>query len=370
MIDSFINIYLASPNLTWGAYSLILTSLLFIIIIKSWSVLPGLKKYVHYSGVQRIHLGEVPRLAGVLIYIGFIFYWFGSGYSFFSTLLGCILISSIPLLVTSLKEDLFQSSPPSHRLLSIFISAGLFLYLYDGLEFPSIDLPFLSIIFNNYYLTFIFFAFAIASHANGVNMIDGANGLAAMTIFSQIAGITFLSFASGDIDLSYISLFLMSFVFIFLLFNYPWGKIFLGDAGAYFFGFITGVLCIIFFGRHPELSPWNAILLLFYPVMETIFSTFRKLLYEKTSPLEPDEHHLHLKLFFIINVSSVKGSRISNGLVMPFLSIIWLTPIALLPWVYFSPFLIMIALLILIIIYFGFYWALPRKIDFEKNLKN
>ena len=309
-------------------------------------------------------LKKPPRLAGVIIYIGFIFYWIGADFSFFSTLLGCILVASIPLLIVSLKEDLFQNTPPKHRLICILLSAGLFLYLYDGLIFPSIDLPFLSVIFSNYYLTFIFFAFAIASHANGVNMIDGSNGLAGMTIFSQIAGITFLSFAVNDFELTYISLFLMSFVSIFLFFNYPWGKIFLGDAGAYFFGFISGVLCIIFFGRHPELSPWNAILLLFYPVMETIFSTFRKLLYEKTSPLEPDENHLHLKLFFVIEASSVKRSRIANGLVMPFLSIIWLTPIALLPWVYYSPFLIMIALLILIIIYFGFYWALPRKIDF------
>lgn len=362
MIDSFLKVFLSSTNLGWGVCSLILTSLLFAITIKFWSSLTRLKKYVFYSGVQKIHLGEVPRLGGVLIYIGFIFYWFGSGYSFFSPILGCILIASIPLIATSLIEDLFHSSPPSHRLLSIFISAVIFLYLYDGLQFPSIDLPFLSLIFNNYYLTFIFFAFAITAHANGVNMIDGANGLAAMTIFSQIAGITFLSFVAGDTDLSYISLFLMSFVFIFLLFNYPWGKIFLGDTGAYFFGFITGILCIIFFGRHPEFSPWNAILLLFYPVTETIFSTFRKLVYEKNSPLKPDEHHLHLKLFFVIENSSVDRARIANGLVMPFLSIIWLTPIALLPWVYFSPFLIMIALLILLIIYSGFYWALPRKI--------
>jgi UDP-GlcNAc:undecaprenyl-phosphate/decaprenyl-phosphate GlcNAc-1-phosphate transferase len=364
MFELFVETYLAHPNLTWGFFSLVLTSILFLVTIKSWSLLSGVNKSIEYSSVQRIHLEETPRLAGIIIYIGFVFYWFGSGYSFFSTLLGCILISSIPLLATSLKEDLCQDTPPIQRLIAILFSAGLFLYLYDGLIFPSIDLPFLSIIFNNYYLTFIFFAFAITSHANGVNMIDGANGLAGMTIFSQIAGIAFLSFASGDADLTYISLFLLSFVFIFLLFNYPWGKIFLGDTGAYFFGFISGILCIIFFGRHPELSPWNAILLLFYPVMETIFSTFRKLLFEKSSPLQPDQNHLHLKLFFVIEASSVKRSRIANGLVMPFLSIIWLTPIALLPWVYFSPFLIMIALLILIIIYCGFYWALPRKIDF------
>ena len=361
MHDSFIAIFLANSNLIWGSLSLIFTSLLFIITIFFWDYLQSFTKYFKYNAIQRIHDGETPRLAGVIIYIGFIFYWLGSDFSFFSTLLGSILIATIPLLAISLKEDLLNNTPPFQRFIAILISAILFLCLYDGLVLPSIDLSFLSIIFNNFYLTFIFFVFAISALANGVNMIDGANGLSGMTVFCQIAGIAFLSYASDDNELSFISLFIMSFMFIFLLFNYPWGKIFLGDGGAYFVGFISGVLCIIFFGRNPDLSPWNAILLLFYPIMETIFSTFRKLFYEKKSPLQPDENHLHLKLFYLISASSIKSNRIANGLVMPFLSIIWLTPIALLPWVYFSPFLIMMALLILTVIYCGFYWALPRK---------
>lgn len=361
MNASLVDIFLVNPNLIWGTFSLIVTLLLFIIIIFSWDFLASSLKNVRYSGVQKIHLGEIPRFGGIIIYIGFNFYWLGSGPSFFANLLGDIIISTIPLLAISLKEDIFHNTPPIQRLVAILISAGLFLYLYDGLVFPDVDISFLSIIFNSYPLTFIFFALAITALANGTNMIDGANGLAGLTIFCQVAAIAFLSFTVNDTEIIYISLFLMSFIFVFLLFNYPWGNIFLGDAGAYFFGFISGILCIIFFGRNPDLSPWNAILILFYPVMETIFSSFRKLLYEKKSPLQPDENHLHLKLFFLIQVSSVRRARITNGLVMPFLSIIWLTPIAILPWVYFNANMIQVAILILIVLYFGFYWAMPRK---------
>jgi UDP-GlcNAc:undecaprenyl-phosphate/decaprenyl-phosphate GlcNAc-1-phosphate transferase len=63
-----------------------------------------------------------------------------------------------------------------------------------------------------------------------------------------------------------------------MLMNYPYGRIFLGDLGAYSLGLIVSMLTIILFGRHPEISPWGAVLILIYPATEVVFSLLRRMI--------------------------------------------------------------------------------------------
>jgi UDP-N-acetylmuramyl pentapeptide phosphotransferase/UDP-N-acetylglucosamine-1-phosphate transferase len=60
-----------------------------------------------------------------------------------------------------------------------------------------------------------------------------------------------------------------------LIWNYPRGKIFLGDGGAYLLGFWLAELSVLLVVRHPEVSPWFPMLLLVYPIFETLFSMYR-----------------------------------------------------------------------------------------------
>jgi UDP-GlcNAc:undecaprenyl-phosphate GlcNAc-1-phosphate transferase len=62
----------------------------------------------------------------------------------------------------------------------------------------------------------------------------------------------------------------------FILMNYPYGRIFLADLGAYSLGLIVSMLTIILFGRYPEISPWGAVLILIYPATEVVFSLLRR----------------------------------------------------------------------------------------------
>jgi UDP-N-acetylmuramyl pentapeptide phosphotransferase/UDP-N-acetylglucosamine-1-phosphate transferase len=74
--------------------------------------------------------------------------------------------------------------------------------------------------------------------------------------------------------------------------NYPRGLIFAGDGGAYFWGFTLGLIGILLVQRHPQVSPWYPLLLLIYPIWETVFSTYRKLV-RGQSPGMADALHLH-----------------------------------------------------------------------------
>jgi UDP-N-acetylmuramyl pentapeptide phosphotransferase/UDP-N-acetylglucosamine-1-phosphate transferase len=82
----------------------------------------------------------------------------------------------------------------------------------------------------------------------------------------------------------------------FLLWNYPRGLIFAGDGGAYLWGVTIAVASVLLVQRYPVVSPWFPILLLIYPVWETLFSIYRKLM-RGQSPGVADALHFHQLIY-------------------------------------------------------------------------
>lgn len=332
---------------------------MYIITIIFWPSLMskfGLKKY---QGVQRVHVGEVPRIGGLISIIGIFLYWMICDHSKAMPFVESLLISSLPLVVISIKEDFFHNTRVSSRLLIMFLSCFLFFYCYD-IKFPLIEFPGLAtLIDSSIFMSWLFFAFCVVVIINGNNLIDGANGLMPMSIIMQCLSLFYICFKTQDTVNMIRLIYIFTPMIIFLIFNYPWGKVFMGDLGAYFFGFFISLITIVIFGDHPELPTWSAVIVLFYPALELLFSMCRKVL-EGQNPMHPDTHHLHLKIFYFLKHDGMKP-RVSNGLVMPFLGLIWAMPFILVVWVYQSLMLSIIALLVMILIYSGFYWALPRK---------
>jgi UDP-N-acetylmuramyl pentapeptide phosphotransferase/UDP-N-acetylglucosamine-1-phosphate transferase len=205
----------------------------------------------------------------------------------------------------------------------------------------------------------IFFVLAIVAIANGMNLIDGVNGLCGIVSLSMLLSICFLSYKLGDTVILSAAFNLIILVIPFMIINYPYGKIFLGDLGAYSLGLICSILTIILFGRHPEISPWAAVLIVIYPLIEVIFSILRRLS-EGSSVYRPDTSHLHLRIYYFFK-RFPPFAKIANSIVMPILSFIWLFPLITIPWVYKIPIFILFAMLIFLGTYLAMYYAVSAK---------
>ena len=98
----------------------------------------------------------------------------------------------------------------------------------------------------------------------------------------------------------------------FLTFNFPHGKIFLGDGGAYFLGFVCAVLSIKLINLVPEVSPWFPLILGAYPVWEVLFSAYRRKR-KNRHPFYPDKLHLHTLVYYRLTRSNPKASALIVG---------------------------------------------------------
>jgi UDP-N-acetylmuramyl pentapeptide phosphotransferase/UDP-N-acetylglucosamine-1-phosphate transferase len=83
----------------------------------------------------------------------------------------------------------------------------------------------------------------------------------------------------------------------FFIWNYPRGLIFLGDGGAYLIGFWIAALSILLTYRHQEISPWFALLINGYPILETLFTIYRRKIHQGKSPGQPDGIHFHTLIY-------------------------------------------------------------------------
>jgi UDP-N-acetylmuramyl pentapeptide phosphotransferase/UDP-N-acetylglucosamine-1-phosphate transferase len=171
----------------------------------------------------------------------------------------------------------------------------------------------------------VFTVFAVGGFAQAMNIVDGFNGLAGVVSLIFLGAIAYVAHQVGDQELMWSSLVLGASILGFLLFNYPRGLIFLGDGGAYLIGFLIAEFAVLLVHRNTEVSPWFALALLVYPIVETVFSIYRKRVLRNQSPGEPDGLHLHM-LIHKRWVRRYRGAGLSdvwaNALTAPFLWIL------------------------------------------------
>lgn len=351
-------------NISEYLFTFLLTLFLFFFVI-------GKKKYLsklsnEYIAIQKIHDDYVPPFGGLIIFISFYFYlfFFFKQESFFSHF--HILIPSLLIIAVSSIEDLYSNVKPVVRFIVIFISSLIYCALSD--ELPSIEIWKLGeILKNNSLLNIFFFSLCMTALTNGMNMIDGMNGLAGLTslcILGSLISIVFLF--NIDIVDPNILFILSGIIIVYLLFNFPFGKIFLGDAGAYWLGWILGALIIEIF-TYTDLNTWIAPLILFYPTMEVFFSTIRKLI-SKKNPLFADLQHLHLKLYFLLKGPTSRKPQFNSFTtlcLMPF----WICPVLTIVWVQKNPDIAKYFLILFIALYIAYYYLIPKKENNKENQK-
>ena len=203
---------------------------------------------------------------------------------------------------------------PWLRLFAIAVSGALAIYFFD-IRLVSIDLKLIDMALAVVSISVVATIFAATGVTNSFNIIDGLNGLAGG--FSLLCSFA-LAIVCVKIELyggAAALIVLASAIFGFLLVNYPSGRLFLGDTGAYVLGHTLVWIAIGINFRAPEISSFAILLVFFWPVAETVFSIYRRLRRaEKVS--HPDHLHFHQLVMRSIEIQYLGRSRrnLSNPL--------------------------------------------------------
>ncbi len=254
---------------------------------------------------QKFHKTPTPRAGGISIFISNLFLNIHpEGWK--------ILVSGFPSFLSGILEDFHRTLSPKQRLLMQFLSGILAVVLVGAVvkEIRIIEFPF--------FVSALFTVFAVVGMVNAINIIDGFNGLAGGISLVILISFGIVSFIQNDYFLLFIILVNIGAILGFLVFNFPKGKIFLGDGGAYFLGFIIAEVAILLPFRHEIVSPWFSLAVLIYPVWEVIFSFYRKKIIRGTSPFEPDRLHFHMLINKRITKENHKTSVFIWLIVVPF----------------------------------------------------
>jgi UDP-N-acetylmuramyl pentapeptide phosphotransferase/UDP-N-acetylglucosamine-1-phosphate transferase len=279
----------ASPAAT-AAFILAFCISLGLVLTKSWH---GRFTLDGSEGVQKFHDAPTPRVGGLGIFLSLcVAAWMIQGET--RSILIMIILTGIPAFLAGFVEDITKKVSPSWRLVATIFS-GLLFAITTG---AAVDLIETQWVTNGniflYAFAVVLIAVGIGGVANAINITDGFHGLAPGSLIIMYAAFVVLSLAVGDVHLALASMVLMSATAGFLLVNFPWGKIFLGDAGAYFSGFALAAIAVLITSRNEAISPLVAMLVIFYPIYETLFSIYRKRRREGHSPSQPDGVHMHM----------------------------------------------------------------------------
>ena len=255
---------------------------------------------------QRFHAGDVPRIGGVCVLAGVVGGWLlavtavAAGDPLNISMDGAFvwhwIVVLIPAVLGGAYEDVTQRLSVRYRLVLTAMSAALACWLMglsiQKLGLPGIDSLLLAMPWTGVALAFI----AICGLPHAFNIIDGYNGLAATVALLVCTAIAHVALQLGDRQLAAMVICMMGATAGFLLLNYPRGLIFAGDGGAYLWGLVIAVASIELVQRHDQISPWFPMLLLIYPVWETVFSIYRKLA-RGSSPGVADALHFHQLIY-------------------------------------------------------------------------
>ena len=246
-----------------------------------------------YQDSRKIHSGNISRLGGVGIVFSFI--TSAALYLVFTTQLS--VLKSLPILIAAFiifgfgfLDDIL-TLPAWLKLAVQLAAAGL--VTFNGYRFTQIFgwmLP----TWVSYILTFGW----IVGVINAYNLIDGLDGLCGSLSFSAVITLGVLYSLSSNMEAG-LCFILAGAIIGFLCFNWPPAKLFMGDDGSQFLGFMVATIPLY---SSSDIFEYNKFLILLiltaFPVFDTIAAIWRRLR-DKRPIMSPDRSHLHHKLLNI-----------------------------------------------------------------------
>jgi UDP-N-acetylmuramyl pentapeptide phosphotransferase/UDP-N-acetylglucosamine-1-phosphate transferase len=250
------------------------------------------------SGPQKFHARPVPRIGGVGIVVGLVVALVASRLLRGGPMaVGLLLLgTAAPAFLGGFAEDLTKTQSPRRRLFFTAVSAVLAAWVL-GAVITRTDIPGIDWLVTFLPLAWLLTIFAVAGVANSINIIDGFNGLAAMCVVMMLGSIAYVAFQSKDPVIGLCALAGLGAVMGFFIWNFPAGLVFLGDGGAYFLGFYVAELSVLLLHRNPQVSPLCPLLMCIYPIVETVFSMYRRKVVRGRPVGVPDGVHLHSLIY-------------------------------------------------------------------------
>ena len=266
-----------------------------------------------YPNERKIHQKPMPRLGGLAIYLAFIV-----GYAIFgqvNTQMLSILIGGFALIITGMIDDINPIKARYKLIAQIF--AAVFVVIYGEIYFTEIS--FLGIrFFINKYLSYAVSSLFIVAITNAINLIDGLDGLAtgiSSIYFATIAIIALLLNKIGGLDII-LSVIMLGATLGFLPFNFPPAKIFMGDTGSLFLGYMISIIALLGFKVTTITSLVVPLCILAIPIFDTIFAILRRLLKHENIG-HADKEHFHHQLL------KLKYSPTASILIIYFIDILF-----------------------------------------------
>ena len=275
-------------------YSLLIVGICLLIVA---IIMPFVKKIaIHINALdipdaRKVHKSPIPRLGGLGIFAGFLLGFMIFGHN--TVQMNSILIGSFLIIVTGMIDDIKPISAKA-KLLGQIISSCVIVF-YGNIVLNNITIFGLDLEFGifAYPITILF----IVACTNIINLIDGLDGLSggvSSIFYLSTVVICFFQNRFWELELI-LSLIMLGSTLGFLIHNFHPAKIFAGDSGALFMGFIIAVISLLGFKTTAITSIFIPLMILAVPILDTLFAIIRRALkHQKISA--PDKQHLHHQL--------------------------------------------------------------------------
>ena len=309
-----------------GAYD---SQILFLGVILSFLLGLGFAALFKYSNQRdahrdkrrSAHIRPTSRLGGAAVCLSIVIIIF----IYKETVHPEFAISALPVFLIGLAEDLGRPQKPKFRLAVGAFSATLFI-AFEARVISSVGFEWGNIILSFTPIAVLFTIFCVVALINALNFIDGINGLASGKTMIAAFALMWLSNIYNEPNLTLMGTAIFAASLGLFMLNYPQGRIFLGDAGAYTLGFLLAVSLITLQSKHAEISAWSILLLIFWPLADMAHSIFRRRLLGKRSD-RPDKlhfHHVIMRSLVILSRGSISqqwANPLATAIILPLASL-------------------------------------------------
>ncbi|MHA6250704.1 glycosyltransferase family 4 protein [Oceanobacillus sp. CAU 1775] len=265
----------------------LISSFLLTYPVKRFAFLIGAVDFPNY---RKIHTEVTPRIGGLAIFLGALL-----GGLYLAPQhehLPEIFFGALIIIITGVLDDRFEIKPIV-KLTGQLVAASFL--VSSGLIIERITLPFIGMIDLGFFSVLVTVLWVVGI-TNAINLIDGLDGLATGVTTIALISMFIMAIIDAELIAAFLSIVLIGANLGFLYHNFYPAKIYMGDTGSNFLGYMIAVVSMLgLFKNIAFFSFVVPIIVLALPIFDTIVSIVRRA-YNKESIMAADNKHLHYQL--------------------------------------------------------------------------